>query len=190
MAGKGKLVMETVILNSMQKVVVEEALRREREKKKNKFKRKRKTHFNNANLKRIYESVTKSVDFSDVLFEIPFRCFFSLYLFLILKSKVRYLDWLKNLPDYYSKIAVSQDMNIFKLSREYNINRNTIRKAYFELLQYKLIESTPEIKPYHKSCKSILIYNDAFIHSFDSDLGHVVYSNKVPYNFYSKPKNN
>jgi len=182
--------METVILNSMQKVVVEEALRREREMKKNKFKRKRKTHFNNPNLMRIFESITKSIDFSDVLFEIPFQCHFSLYLFLILKSKVRFIDWIENPPSYYSKIAVSQDLNIMKLSREYNVNRNTIRKAYFELVRYRLIESTPEIKPFHKSTKSVCIYNDYYIHSFDKDLGHVVYTTGVPYNFYIKPKNN
>jgi len=180
--------MESVIVNSMQKVVVEEALRREREKKKIKFKRKRKTHFNNSNLKSIYESVTKTVDISDVLYEIPWTCFFSLYLYLILKSKVRYIDWLGDLPSYYSKIAVSQDLNIMKLSREYNVNRNTIRKAYFELVRYKLIESTPEIKPFHKSTKSVCIFNDFYIHSFDKDLGHVVYTTGIPFNFI-EPKN-
>lgn len=174
----------------MQKIIVDEVFRREREKKINKFKRKRKTHFSNQNLKRIFEDVTKTVDFSDVLYEIPFRCFFSLYLYLILKSKVKFIDWIEDPPSYYSKIAVSQDLNILKLSREYNINRNTIRKAYYELLRYKLIESTPEIKPTHKSCKSILVFNDFWIHSFDDDLGHVVYSNEVPYNFFINPKNN
>ena len=178
--------METIFANSMQKVIIDEALRREREKKKNKFKRKRKTHFSNQNLKRIFESITKTVDFSDVLFEIPWTCFFSVYLYLILKSKVRYMDWDLDPPEYYSKIAVSQDLNILKLSREFNINRNTIRKAYQELVRYKLIESTPEIKPIHKSCKSILVYNDFYIHSYDSDLGHVVYFNEVPYNFFNK----
>ncbi len=175
--------METVIVNSMQKIIIDEALRRERAKKKNKFKRRRKTHFNNENLKRIFESITKSVDFSDVLFEIPWTCFFSLYLYLILKSKVKYIDWIEDPPSYYSRIAVSQDLNIMKLSREYNVNRNTIRKAYFELVRYKLIESTPEIKPTHKSTKSVCIYNDFYIHSFDKDLGHVVYTNGVPFNF-------
>ncbi len=188
MAGKDKRVMETVILNSIQKVVVEEALRREREKKKNKFKRKRKTHFNNANLKRIFENVTKTIDFSDVLFEIPWTCFFSLYLYLILKSKVKFIDWIEDPPSYYSKIAVSQDLNIMQLSREYNVNRNTIRKAYFELVRYKLIEATPEIKPNHKSTKSVCIYNDYYIHSFDKDLRHVVYTTGIPFNFI-EPKN-
>jgi hypothetical protein len=185
MVGKDKRIMESIYVNSMQKIIVNEALRREREKKKNKFKRKRKTHFNNPNLKRIIESLT-TVDFSDVLFEIPWTCFFSLYLYLILKSKVKYIDWIEDPPYYYSKIAVSQDLNIMKLSREYNVNRNTIRKAYFELVRYKLIESTPEIKPTHKSTKSVCIYNDYFIHSFDKDLGHVVYFNEVPYNFFNK----
>lgn len=180
--------MESVIVNSMQKVIIDEALRREREKKKNKFKRKQKTHFNDPNLMRIFESVTKSVDFSDVLFEVPWTCFFSLYLYLILKSKVKFIDWIEDPPSYYSKIAVSQDMNIMKLSREYNVNRNTIRKAYFELVRYKLIESTPEIKPIHKSTKSVCIYNDYYIHSFDKDLGHVVYTTGVRINYYNKPK--
>ena len=176
--------METIYANSMQKVIIDEALRRERERKKNKFKHKRKTHFKDPNLKRIFESLA-TVDFSEVLYEIPFQCYFSLYLYLILKSKVKYIDWIEDPPTYYSKIAVSQDLNILKLSREYNINRNTIRKAYYELVRYKLIESTPEIKSNHKSCKSILIYNDFYIHSFDYNFGHVVFSNEIPYNFYN-----
>jgi len=177
--------MESIYVNSMQKVVIDEALRREREKKKKKFMRKHKTHFHDPNLKAILESVTKVVDFSDVLFEIPFKCFFSLYLYLILKSKVKFIDWILDPPEYYSKIAVSQDLNILKLSREYNVNRNTIRNSYQELVRFKLIESTPEIKPIHKSCKSILVYNDFYIHSYDPESGKVLYSSEIPHNFYN-----
>lgn len=178
--------METIYANSMQKVIIDEALRREREKKKKRFMRRLKTHFHDTNLKKIFDEVTKIVDFSEVLYEVPFRNFFSFYLYLILKSKVKYMDWLLDPPEYYSKIAVSQDLNILKLSRKYKINRNTIRNAYEELVRFKLIESTPEIKPNHKSCKSILVFNDFYIHSYDSELGHVVFSNEIPFNFYNR----
>ena len=175
--------MQTVHLNNLQKVILDEALSRQLARTKRIFSRRHKTHFNDEQLKTIFDQL--SVDFSDKLYEIPFKCFFSFYLYLILKSRVKYIDWIEEMP-YYFKIAVSQDFNVMKLNREFGVCRSSIRKAYLELVQYKLIETFPDIKPEHKSTKSILVYNDHYIHSFDPEVGHVVYTSEIPFNFYNK----
>ena len=177
--------MYQIPLNIEQKQILDEALARQLHKKQKKFKRKRLSHFNNPKLKTIFENY--QVEFSPVLYEIPFKCYFSFYLYLILKSQVKFMDWAD--MKYYYKIAVSQDMNINKLHKETGICRNTIRKAFRELLHMRMIEITDYVEPEHKSTKSILVFNDYYIHSFDSTLGYVLYSNEIPFNFYNKPNN-
>ena len=178
--------MYQIPLNIEQKQILDEALARELRKKQNRFKRKRLSHFNSPKPKAIFENYL--IEFSSVLYEIPFKCYFSFYLYLILKTQVKFMDWAD--MKYYYKIAVSQDMNINKIYRETGICRNIIRKAFRELVQYRMVEETEYVKPEHKSTKSILVYNDYYIHSFDSTLGYVLYSNEIPFNFYNKPNNN
>lgn len=175
--------MQSVHLNNLQQVILNEALARRRERSKRRFSKKRNTHFHNPKLCDLFDNL--NVDFTDKLYEIPFKCYFSLYLYLILKSRVKYLDWIPDMPEYY-RIGVSQDLNVMQLSREFGINRTTVRKAFKELVQYKLIEESPDIIPRHKSTKSILVFNDYYIHSFDPEAGHVVYTNEIPFNFYNK----
>jgi len=175
--------MQSVHLNSLQQVILNEALSRRLEKRKREFSKKLNSHFHNPRLKAIFENL--NVEFSDKLYEMPFKCYFSLYLYLILKSRVKYLDWIPDMPEYF-KIGVSQDLNVMQLSREFGISRSSVRKAYKELVTYKLIEESPEIAPRHKSTKSIIVYNDYYVHSFDPEAGHVVYTSDIPFNFYNK----
>jgi len=177
--------MYQIPLNIEQKQILDEALARQLRKKQKRFKRKRLSHFKSQKLKVIFENY--QVVFSPVLYEIPFKCYFSFYLYLILKSQVRFINWTE-MPEYY-KIAVSQDMNINKIYRETGICRNIIRKAFRELLQMRMIEITDYVKPDHKSTKPILVFNDYYIHSFDREMGYVLYSNEIPFNFYNKPNN-
>jgi len=170
-------------LNIEQKEILDVALSRELRKKQKRFKKKMLSHFNNSKLKAIYDSC--QVDFSPVLYEVPFKCYFSFYLYLILKSKVRFMDWIE-MP-YYYRIAVSQDFNINQIHRETGICRHSIRKAFKELVRYRMIEITDYIKPEHKSTKPVLVYNDYYIHSYDPELGYVLYSSEIPFNFYNKP---
>ena len=171
-------------LNLEQKEILEVALNRELRKKQKRFKKKRLSHFNNPKLKAIYEKY--QVEFSPILFEIPFHCYFSFYLFLILKSQVKFIDWTE-MP-YYYRIAISQDVNINKLHYETGICRNIIRKSFRELVKFRMVEITDFCKPEHKSTKSILCFNDYYLHSFDPELGYVMYSSEIPFNFYNKPK--
>lgn len=174
--------MYTHLLSLEQRNILQEALARNLEKKKRAFKRKNLSHFKSPKLKRLFEGL--DIEFSDRLYEIPFKCYFSFYLYLILKKSVRFLDWC-DMP-YYFRIAVSQDLNINKLSKETGICRNVIRKAFQELVRFKMVELTSDVQPEHKLCKSCLIYNDFYIHCYDSELGHVLYSTELPFNFYNK----
>jgi len=119
------------------------------------------------------------VDFSDTLYDIPFTCYFSFYLFLILKNRLKFIDWNKK-PAYF-KIAICQDFNILQLSRATGICRNSIRDAYNELLRFKLIEDSNIVKPEHKATRTCLVYNDHMINCFEEELGHVVYNSNIPY---------
>lgn len=173
-------------LNNEQKQILDEALSRELRKKQRRFKKKGLSHFNNQKLKNIYEKY--QIEYSPVLYEIPFKCYFSFYLYLILKSKVKFMDWMECPPHY--RIAVSQDFNVNRLHYETGICRNIIRKAFRELVNLRMVELTDYCKPEHKSCKSILVLNDYYIHSYSSELGYVTYSSEIPMNYYNKPKNN
>jgi len=169
-----------------QKAIAEEALGRELRRKQRKFKRRRLTHFNSPKLKAIYDKL--QIEHSTVLYEIPFKCYFSFYLFLILKSQVKFMDWLE-CPEYY-RLAISQDLNINKLYRETKVCRNVIRRAFLELVQMGLVEVTDYVKPEHKSCRSILVYNDYYIHAYDKEIGRVLFTTEIKFNYYNKPKNN
>lgn len=176
--------MYTHLLNREQGCILKAALDRQLQKKKRAFRRRGLNHFNNEKLKKVF--VENEVDFSDKLYEIPFKCYFSFYLYLVLKKNVQFIDWLE-MP-YYFRIAVTQDLNINKLSKQTGVCRNVIRKAFCELVRFKLVELSDYVEPNHKSCKACTVYNDYYIHCFDSELGHVLYSTDIPFNFYNKER--
>ncbi len=169
-----------------QKAIADEALERELRRKQRKFKRRRLTHFNSPKLKAIYDGL--QIEHSQVLYEIPFKCYFSFYLFLILKSQVKFMNWLE-CPEYY-RLAISQDLNINKIHRETRVCRNIIKKAFLELVRMGLIEETDYVKPEHKSCRAILVYNDYYIHGYSKEEGRVLFTTEIKFNFYNKPKYN
>lgn len=172
----------TMMLTEQQKLILEEQLRKENDKRKAKFIKKKLNHVNSPKLAIVFDSL--KVTFSDKLFDIPWRCSFSFYLYLILKSKVRFIDFC-DMPGFY-KIAISQDLNILQLSKETGVCRNTIRKAYKELLQLNLIEETDYVRPTHKSTRTVLVFNDFYIHAYDPETGKVLYSSEIPFNFFNK----
>lgn len=171
----------TVNLTEQQRLILEEQLKKANTKRKAKFLKKKLNHVNSPKLAKLYE--TLNVPFSDKLFDIPWRSSFAFYLYLILKSRVKFVDWCE-LPEYY-KIAVSQDFNILKLSKATGVSRNTIRKSFKELIRLNLIEETNYVKPTHKSTRTVLVFNDYYIHAYDPGLGKVLYSSEVPHNFYN-----
>jgi len=172
----------SVILTEQQRLILENQLQKENDKRKAKFLKKKLNHVNSPKLSKVFDSL--NVTFSDKLFDIPWRCSFSFYLYLILKSRVKFVDWCE-LPEFY-KIAISQDFNILQLSKATGVCRNMIRKAYKELQQLNLIEETDYVRPTHKSTRTVLVFNDFYIHAYDPETGKVLYSSEIPHNFYNK----
>ena len=175
--------MVSVLLNKQEAYLLEEYKKKELRKKKEKFLKKKRTHLNIKKLSELF--VKLNVKFSEILYVIPFKCYFSFYLYLILKSKVRFLEFI-NMPDNM-KLALSQDFNIMQISKESGVSRNTIRVAYNELKKIGLVMETPECMPQHIATKSCLVFNDLYITAYDDTEHKVVFSTKLPI-FYNDNK--
>ena len=168
--------LKNFIISEQHRKILEDGIHKRIEKKKKKFFKRKNNHYNNEKLKKVFDSI--EVKFSDVLYDIPFTCYFSFYLFLILKNRLRFISWDKK-PAYF-KIGICQDINILELNRQTGICRNSIRDAYRELVKYKLIEESNLVEPYHKSTRTCLVYNDFLINCFEEELGHVIYNSQIP----------
>ena len=124
-------------------------------------------------LKRILNLI--EVNFSDVLLSIPFKCAFSLPLFLILKFNIFYMYWYENDEDKY-KLALPCEINVNLLKNETNICKNSLKKALKELLDVGLIEKIDWMKPYHSACYMVLIKNVLVQRKMDTRVDLVLYN--------------
>ena len=130
-------------------------------------------------LKYILEA--SEVRYSDKLLEIPFKCYFSKYLYLILKQRLSYLDWKANEGSY--KLALPAEVNVGRLIKEYKVCRNIFRRAIKELISVGLIEKVTWITPSHSACFVVLVHNDALIESYCPYLHKVEYTKTLSFNF-------
>lgn len=167
-------------LSEQHRQILEVALKSRINKKKRAFLRRKMNHVNDPRLKKVYENLT--TDFCEILYEIPFQCYFSFYLFLILKDKLQFISRCNKL--YEAKYAIAQDFNILKLSKETGVCRNIIRRAFDELVAFRMIEETTLPPSGHKSTKTVILFNDNFINYFDEEQGQVVYTAILPFNHY------
>lgn len=124
------------------------------------------------------------VEYSDKLFDIKFKCYFSKYLYLILKQRLSFLDWNNNEGQF--KLALPVEVNVGRLIKEYKVCRNIFRKAIKELIAVGLIEKVDWVTPSHSACFVVLVHNDALIDKFDAETGKVVYSDSLSFNFGEK----
>jgi hypothetical protein len=136
-------------------------------------------------LKRILENI--NLDFSEILLSLPFKCAFSLPVFLILKYKIFYMYWEENDGKY--KLALPCEINVNQLKSVTNICKNSLKKALNELLDIGLIEKIDWKKPYHSACYVVLVKNDTLIAQFDAETGKVVYNESLSFNFGEKYSN-
>ncbi|MFZ4589420.1 MAG: hypothetical protein ACOYN6_00350 [Ignavibacteria bacterium] len=119
--------------------------------------------------------------YSDKLLEIPFKCYFSKYLYLILKQRLSYLDWKANEGSY--KLALPVEVNVGRLIKEYNVCRNIFRRAIKELISVGLIEKIDWFPASHSACFVVLVHNDALIESYNPDSHIVAYTKTLSFNF-------
>ena len=135
-----------------------------------------------ARLKYIMDNC--EVEYSDKLMEIKFRCYFSKYLYLIVKQRLTYLDWNNNEGQF--KLALPVEVNVGRLIKEYKVCRNIFRKAIKELIAVGLIEKVAWIKPKHSACFVVLVHNDYLIDRFDETTEKVIFSDSLSFNFGEK----
>lgn len=121
------------------------------------------------------------VEFSEKILEIPFKCYFSKYLYLILKQRMSYLDWNNNEGQF--KLALPVEVNVGQLIKENKVCRNIFRRAIKDLIAVGLIEKVTWVKPSHSACFVVLVHNDALIDSYDEETGKVTFTNILSFNF-------
>lgn len=138
----------------------------------------KKSHLNDPRLKKIMDL---KVPYSEKLLKIRFKCYASLYVYLLLKNQIRYMDWIDNDGRY--KLGLPVEVNVNQIRKEHGICKNTIKKALRELINVGLIEEVDWVEPKHASCRVVLVKNDALIQKV---AGKVVYTSPLTFNFYSK----
>jgi len=122
-----------------------------------------------------------TIEYSDKLIELPFKCYFSFYLYIILKQRLSFIEWNDNKGRY--KLSLPLEVNVGRLINEYKVCRNIFRKSIKELLAFGLIEKVDWVKPKHSACFVVLVHNDELIESFDNETGRVVFTETLSFNF-------
>lgn len=144
------------------------------ERRKRWFNRKKLNHFNTKRLKVFYEQYIGNCEYSEKLYEIRFKSSFALYLYLYLKSRAKGYG-----PERGADFSISQpvDVNFGKLVEISRMTRNTVRKAFWELVELGLVIYSEELKPeHHNSTKAVMILNDRYFIGFDDKQKRVIYS--------------
>ncbi|HEX2787593.1 MAG TPA: hypothetical protein VHP32_06770 [Ignavibacteria bacterium] len=142
------------------------------------YERRKRNHFNNERLKELFAKL--NIEYSDKLYSIPFKCYFSLYLYLILKGRVKFLEFPGLSKEI--KLAIHQNVNFRHIAKEWKVSRNTVRKAYDELYTYNLIQETVGVPPKHKSIRICIVNNDSNIAYYNDVVKKVLYKD-VPNRF-------
>lgn len=131
-------------------------------------------HLNSYKFRNFWQKYCKDINHSNVLYEIQFRSSFSFYLYLYLKSlAIGYM----NERDGNFTISQPIDVNFGAIIKLSAMSKNTIKKAFFELINAGLLLYREDFKPkYHNSTKSVLLINDFKIAGYDKYKKRVIYS--------------
>lgn len=144
------------------------------ERRKRWFERKRLNHLNSRKLEAFYKQHIGDCKYSEKLYEIRFNSSFALYLYLYLKSRAKGYE-----PERGAEFSISQpvDVNFGKLVEISRMTRNTVRKAFWELVELGLVIYSEELKPeHHNSTKAVMVLNDRYFIGFDDKQKRVIYS--------------
>lgn len=135
--------------------------------------RKKKTHYNDPKLKAFYTHCYQSPH--PVLFTVPFKCSFSIYLYLYLKAQCEPFDFDKGRYQFYISLPV--EINFAKIVRVSQLPLNTVRSAYRELVSMGLLMGAKFLRgDKQNECKRAMVVNDCFI------FGHDKTTNKIFFN--------
>ncbi|MCB0724953.1 MAG: hypothetical protein KDC73_09610 [Ignavibacteriae bacterium] len=131
---------------------------------------KRYNHINNKKRQAFYCSL--GTKYSDRLFEVKFKKSFSFYLFLYLKDEYESTHGI-------TKFSISSPIDVnFSLISEYaEVGRNTVKRAYKELVDFEMVIPFTWI-----GCKNpnqinkCMVINDLFIQSYDKKTSKVIFN--------------
>ena len=130
----------------------------------NKFCKRKKCHLKDQRLKKFFEICTK--DFNPLLYTIPFSCYFSLYLYLYLKSKAEKFGFESNSEQF--TVSKPMEINLSAVRRLAGIPMGTIKSAYRELLRYGFLVYSEELASDKKNdSKWAILVNDYYIMEHD-----------------------
>jgi hypothetical protein len=141
------------------------------QKRKRKFLKKKMNHLNNERLEKFYNQYLRDVKYSEKLFLIKFKSSFSFYLYLYLKSQAKGIDTNE------SCISQPVEFSICGTQRILGMVRNTVRKAFRELLAIGLVFYKNDlIQKRHNLTRAVIILHDDFLVDWDDKNRKVIYS--------------
>lgn len=129
-----------------------------------KFCKKKKCHVQDPRLKNFYKNC--SDDFNPMLYTIPFKCYFSFYLYLYLKSKAEKFGFELS-KDHYT-VSKPMEINFSAVKRLAGIPMGTLKAAFKELIKYGFLVYTQELASDKKNeSKWAILVNDYYILEHD-----------------------
>ena len=130
-----------------------------------KFRRKKKTHFTDEKLNNFFKLCTD--DINPLLYTVPFKCYFSFYLFIYLKKHAERFEF--EIDIYQFIFSKPFEVNLSKISRLADIPLNTVKAAFKELVWHDFLIYTETLSESHKNkCKTAMLANDFFVIGYDS----------------------
>lgn len=125
--------------------------------------------YNHLNRKNLFEFISENEisEFSDKLYEIKFKKWFSIYLYLHLKSLVGNNDF---------TISEPIEVNFTKIATKAGVARNTIKKAFWELINLGLVIYDDLLPLSSNSIKKVMILNDKYLIGFNEADNKILYA--------------
>ena len=172
--------MQTIFLNDRELNKVQKMKTSYTKRCKRKFNQKLYNHINRENIRDFYNSL--NVSYSDKLYEVKFKKSFSLYLYLFLKSRAEPYEILTSKEFTVSKPL---EVNFSTISLKAQVGRNTVKRAFRELISLGLLIFDDNLKKTLKNynVKKCMVVNDYYLEGYDED------NNKIIYSIKSKEKN-
>jgi hypothetical protein len=163
--------MQKLILSKEEKKKLDVIRKRRLERLKKNFLKKKQNHLNSEKYKK-FNGLIKCEP-SDILFAMRFRSSFSLYLYL----------YLKTIASFYQDVGISEpiEVNFEELKRLTGLVKNTIKKAFWELVDCGLIVFNEDItvNMRHNLCKSVMVFDDRYLIGFNEIDNQTYYSIKA-----------
>ncbi|HAY33772.1 MAG TPA: hypothetical protein DCY06_06510 [Bacteroidetes bacterium] len=139
------------------------------------FTRKKKTHFTDKKLTAFLQYCTD--DISPMFYTVPFKCFFSFYLYVYLKKHAERFEFEEG--KYQFLFSKPFDVNLSKISRLADVPLNTVKAAFKELVRHEFLLYTETLSESHKNkCKTAMLANEFFVIGYDTLTKKTCFNNR------------